>query len=358
MTVCRWACGSRFSIINSRAVRFAVGAVNVLSGNFAYFDNAREAIAPPSWVVLAPGCVARFIGWWLFPTPLGLLPVPFARLPGRLLPGVPHSGVWGAGCIRRPAPCFHPRGALFALSSVARALGSVALVLHIRAYAPLRFRPRAWLGWSVPPLARWRVPPPASCWVWFFVFVPCLGVFCVFSLGWFRPSVRAVALRVLSSWGACSSSPSSFRVCLLLGLCLVPLSSVFPFALPCFVLSSRLSFVLCATRFLLPQLPCCCGCFGPPLLVLLCRCPGVCVPSVGGPVLFRLFPSHSGCKSMNDAARIAASLLAARCGRGTVASGSYNPGHCRATIHLGRIAAELAAPVSNLPTDDPQRGIS
>ncbi len=35
-----------FSIINSRAVRFAVGAVNVLTGNFNYFDNAREAIEP------------------------------------------------------------------------------------------------------------------------------------------------------------------------------------------------------------------------------------------------------------------------------------------------------------------------
>jgi NTE family protein len=35
-----------FSIINSRAVRFAVGAVNVLTGNFTYFDNAREVIEP------------------------------------------------------------------------------------------------------------------------------------------------------------------------------------------------------------------------------------------------------------------------------------------------------------------------
>ena len=33
-----------FSIINSQAIRFAVGAVNVLTGNFAYFDNAREPI--------------------------------------------------------------------------------------------------------------------------------------------------------------------------------------------------------------------------------------------------------------------------------------------------------------------------
>jgi NTE family protein len=35
-----------FSIINSQAIRFAVGAVNVLTGNFAYFDNAREPIEP------------------------------------------------------------------------------------------------------------------------------------------------------------------------------------------------------------------------------------------------------------------------------------------------------------------------
>jgi NTE family protein len=35
-----------FSIINSQAVRFAVGAVNVLTGNFVYFDNAREPIEP------------------------------------------------------------------------------------------------------------------------------------------------------------------------------------------------------------------------------------------------------------------------------------------------------------------------
>jgi NTE family protein len=35
-----------FSLINSQAIRFAVGAVNVLSGNFNYFDNARETIEP------------------------------------------------------------------------------------------------------------------------------------------------------------------------------------------------------------------------------------------------------------------------------------------------------------------------
>jgi len=44
-----------FSIINSQAVRFAVGAVNVLTSNFAYFDNAREAIEPEH--VMASGAL-------------------------------------------------------------------------------------------------------------------------------------------------------------------------------------------------------------------------------------------------------------------------------------------------------------
>jgi NTE family protein len=35
-----------FSLINSQSIRFAVGAVNVLSGNFVYFDNATEQIGP------------------------------------------------------------------------------------------------------------------------------------------------------------------------------------------------------------------------------------------------------------------------------------------------------------------------
>src|SRR5262249_30434534 len=35
-----------FSLINSKAVRFAVGAVNVLNGNFIYFDNEHEEIGP------------------------------------------------------------------------------------------------------------------------------------------------------------------------------------------------------------------------------------------------------------------------------------------------------------------------
>jgi NTE family protein len=35
-----------FDRINSREIRFSVGAVNVLTGNFAYFDNARHRIGP------------------------------------------------------------------------------------------------------------------------------------------------------------------------------------------------------------------------------------------------------------------------------------------------------------------------
>jgi NTE family protein len=35
-----------FSLINAGATRFAVGAVNVLTGNFVYFDNAKEEIEP------------------------------------------------------------------------------------------------------------------------------------------------------------------------------------------------------------------------------------------------------------------------------------------------------------------------
>jgi NTE family protein len=44
-----------FSIINSQVVRFAVGAVNVLTGNFAYFDNAHEPIEPDH--VMASGAL-------------------------------------------------------------------------------------------------------------------------------------------------------------------------------------------------------------------------------------------------------------------------------------------------------------
>ncbi len=35
-----------FSLINDRSTRFSVGAVNVLTGNFVYFDNAVEEIEP------------------------------------------------------------------------------------------------------------------------------------------------------------------------------------------------------------------------------------------------------------------------------------------------------------------------
>ncbi|SJZ36774.1 NTE family protein [Enhydrobacter aerosaccus] len=44
-----------FSLINSRLVRFSVGAVNVLSGNFVYFDNANEEIGPEH--VMASGAL-------------------------------------------------------------------------------------------------------------------------------------------------------------------------------------------------------------------------------------------------------------------------------------------------------------
>ena len=35
-----------FSLINEKTVRFSVGAVNVLTGNFLYFDNKHETIGP------------------------------------------------------------------------------------------------------------------------------------------------------------------------------------------------------------------------------------------------------------------------------------------------------------------------
>src|SRR5262249_23066467 len=35
-----------FSLINEQRIRFSVGAVNVLSGIFVYFDNAKEIIEP------------------------------------------------------------------------------------------------------------------------------------------------------------------------------------------------------------------------------------------------------------------------------------------------------------------------
>ena len=44
-----------FDLINSRKVHFAVGAVNVLSGNFLYFDNKNEVIGPEN--VMASGAL-------------------------------------------------------------------------------------------------------------------------------------------------------------------------------------------------------------------------------------------------------------------------------------------------------------
>jgi NTE family protein len=44
-----------FSLINEKLVRFSVGAVNVLSGNFVYFDNKRDVIGPEH--VMASGAL-------------------------------------------------------------------------------------------------------------------------------------------------------------------------------------------------------------------------------------------------------------------------------------------------------------
>src|SRR5580658_9954748 len=44
-----------FSLINEKIIRFSVGAVNVLSGNFVYFDNAHEVIGPEH--VMASGAL-------------------------------------------------------------------------------------------------------------------------------------------------------------------------------------------------------------------------------------------------------------------------------------------------------------
>jgi NTE family protein len=44
-----------FSLINERSTRLSVGAVNVLSGNFVYFDNAVEQIGPEH--VMASGAL-------------------------------------------------------------------------------------------------------------------------------------------------------------------------------------------------------------------------------------------------------------------------------------------------------------
>ena len=44
-----------FDLINEKKIRFAVGAVNVLSGNFIYFDNAHDEIMPEH--VMASGAL-------------------------------------------------------------------------------------------------------------------------------------------------------------------------------------------------------------------------------------------------------------------------------------------------------------
>jgi NTE family protein len=44
-----------FDMINQKRIRFAVGAVNVLSGNFIYFDNAHDEIVPEH--VMASGAL-------------------------------------------------------------------------------------------------------------------------------------------------------------------------------------------------------------------------------------------------------------------------------------------------------------
>ncbi|TDM67958.1 hypothetical protein CEE99_13585, partial [Lactobacillus crispatus] len=44
-----------FDLINSHPVHFAVGAVNVLTGNFLYFDNKKEIIEPEH--VMASGAL-------------------------------------------------------------------------------------------------------------------------------------------------------------------------------------------------------------------------------------------------------------------------------------------------------------
>ena len=44
-----------FDLINARKIHFAVGAVNVLTGNFLYFDNKKEVIEPEH--VMASGAL-------------------------------------------------------------------------------------------------------------------------------------------------------------------------------------------------------------------------------------------------------------------------------------------------------------
>lgn len=46
-----------FALLNGRSTRFSVGAVNGLTGNFVYFDNAVEQIEPAH--VMASGALPR-----------------------------------------------------------------------------------------------------------------------------------------------------------------------------------------------------------------------------------------------------------------------------------------------------------
>jgi NTE family protein len=50
-----------FSLINERSTRFSVGAVNVLTGNFVYFDNSVEQIGPEH--VMASGALPPALQW-------------------------------------------------------------------------------------------------------------------------------------------------------------------------------------------------------------------------------------------------------------------------------------------------------
>ena len=51
-----------FDRINSREIRFSVGAVNVRTGNFAYFDNAETEIRT-EYVLGAALCREAFPAW-------------------------------------------------------------------------------------------------------------------------------------------------------------------------------------------------------------------------------------------------------------------------------------------------------
>jgi NTE family protein len=50
-----------FDLINSQKIHFAVGAVNVMTGNFLYFDNKKEVIGPEH--VMASGALPPRCRW-------------------------------------------------------------------------------------------------------------------------------------------------------------------------------------------------------------------------------------------------------------------------------------------------------